>query len=128
METKSANSPVSTSSRQPGDLICSSNSLFLWWLPTIAVIVGASWPQGRPWLWIPAFLVMGIACAANAARCGRVHCYFTAPLFFLAAVYDGLGEFHVVPLYAGILLVVVLVGTALAFLAEYPLGRYRTKA
>jgi len=68
---------------------------------------------------------MGIACLANAARCGRMHCYFTGPLLLLAAVYVVLAEFHLVPMRAGIFLDVVILLTVLAFLAELPLGRYR---
>lgn len=38
-------------------------------------------------LWAVSVLVMGLTCAANARRCGRVHCYFTAPfLLAMAAV------------------------------------------
>lgn len=48
---------------------------FLWYLPIILVIVGSSWSRGRVWLWVPAFVVMGMGCLANAARCGRIHCY-----------------------------------------------------
>ena len=36
--------------------------------------------------WTVSFAVMGVACLVNARRCGRLHCYYTAPLFFLAAL------------------------------------------
>jgi hypothetical protein len=110
------------------DLTRGLKALFLWCLPIVALIAGASWTSGRPWLWIPAFLVMGVACVANAARCGRLHCYVTGPLFLLAAVYVVLAEVQVVPMYPTILLDVVLIMTGLAYLAEVPLGRYRRKA
>ncbi len=42
-------------------------------------------------VWPVAFLIMGIACVANARRCGRVHCYFTGPLFLLSS---GLSAVH----------------------------------
>ncbi len=47
--------------------------------------------------WFVGFAVMGIACLANARRCGRVHCWFTGPWFLLAALvtllrYTGLVE------------------------------------
>ncbi|HKW89072.1 MAG TPA: hypothetical protein VJN21_09965 [Candidatus Acidoferrales bacterium] len=111
-------------SRAP-DLLCSTSSWFLWWLPGAAVFAGASWPAGRPWLWIPAFGVMAAACLINAAQCGRMHCYFTGPLFLLAALYVAAGKLGLVPMYAGTLLIVVVAGTVLAFLAEIPLGKYR---
>ncbi len=125
MENKQAGSPVSPATCQANDLTCEGRGLFLWCLPIAALIVGYSWASARPWLWIPAFLVMGIACLANASRCGRVHCYFTGPLFLLAAVYVALGEFHLVPWRPAILLDTVLVLTLLAYLAELPLGKYR---
>jgi len=65
------------------------------------LIVGSYWQKGRLLLWIPAFLVMGVACLANAARCGRVHCYITGPLSLFALVYVVLSEFHLVPMDAG---------------------------
>jgi hypothetical protein len=68
---------------------------------------------------------MGIACLANAARCRRVHCYLTGPLFLLAALYVVLAEFHIVQMHPAILLDTVLVLTLLACLAEFPLGKYR---
>lgn len=33
--------------------------------------------------------VMGFACLANAARCRRMHCYFTGPYFLLLALGAG---------------------------------------
>jgi len=36
--------------------------------------------------WTFGFAVMGAACLANARRCGRRHCFYTAPLFLLAAL------------------------------------------
>lgn len=37
-------------------------------------------------VWALALSIMGLTCAANARRCGRVHCYFTAPFLFIAAI------------------------------------------
>ncbi len=128
MENRQAGSPLSAASCQANDLTCGGRGLFLWGLPIVAVIVGSSWAIARPWLWIPAFLVMGIACVANAARCGRAHCYFTGPLFLFAAVYVVLAEFHLVSMRPGIFLDVVLCLAGLAYLAEIPFGRYRKSA
>ena len=110
--------------RQGDDLTRGGTALLLWCLPVAALIAGNVWPAALPWLWIPALLVMGTACLVNAARCGRTHCYFTGPLFVLAALYVLLAEFGLVPLRAGVFLDVVLVLTLLAFLAERPLGKY----
>lgn len=42
-------------------------------LPTL-LLIGAA-----------ACAVMGAACLVNAARCGRLHCYFTGPYFLMLA-------------------------------------------
>lgn len=123
MENRQVRSPVSTASCRANDLTCGGSGVFLC-LPIVAVVVGSSWSSARPWLWIPAFLLMGIACLANAARCGRVHCYLTGPLFLLGAVYVVLTEFHLVPMRPGIFLNVVLILTVLCPTPINP--RYRS--
>ena len=64
-----------------GDLVSTRAALVLWWLPTTLVLIGLAAPSLRLWLWIPSFALMGIACLANARRCGRLHCFLTGPLF-----------------------------------------------
>jgi hypothetical protein len=64
-----------------GDLVSGRSASWLWYLPALAVLIGLAWFQGRPWLWFPAFSVMAVACLANAARCGRLHCYVTGPVY-----------------------------------------------
>lgn len=110
------------------DLVCTRWAWLLWCLPTILLVVGFNWPVGRPWLWIPALLLAGSGCIANAGRCGRLHCYATGPFFLLATVYVALAEFHIVPLEPRDFLLVLIVVTAAAYLAEFPLGRYARKA
>jgi hypothetical protein len=56
------------------DLLFSWKAILVWCLPVIALIVDSYWQKGRIILWIPALLVMGVACLVNAGRCGRVHC------------------------------------------------------
>jgi len=109
----------------PNDLIEGKTAWFFWYLPILLVIVGDSWSRGRVWLWTPAFLVMGIGCLANIARCGRTHCFVTAPLFLLAAAYVALSAFGIVVLHPGLFLLVVFGACCLACCAEIPLGRYR---
>lgn len=106
------------------DLACGKSAVFLWYIPTLAVFVGLAWTRTLPWLWVPAFLVMGVACVMNAARCGRLHCYVTGPVYLLAAVYVALSELHLVPMRQGIFLLLVFGITMLACLAELPLTRY----
>jgi len=107
------------------DLTGRKTAWLLWYLPIALVIVGSSWSRGRVWLWVPAFVVMGAGCLANAARCGRIHCYVTGPLFLLAAVYVALSAFGVVSLHPDLFLIVVLGACCLAICAEIPLGKYR---
>ena len=59
-------------------------------------------------MWVPAFVVMGVGCLANAAQCGRIHCYFTGPLYLLAAVFVALSALGVVSLHPGLVLLIVL--------------------
>lgn len=62
---------------------------------------------------------------ANAARCGRWHCYFTGPLYILGALYLALALPDLVPLNAGLFWIVVLVVSCLSQCLEIPLGKYR---
>ncbi len=59
------------------------------------MLVGAIWvePSLRALVWFVSLAWMGVACVANAVRCGRTHCYFTGPFFFVMAcltLLDGL--------------------------------------
>ena len=84
------------SGHQSKDWVAKGRSLALaWGLPGLALagslLVEPPW---RAWIWVLSLLWMGAACMANARRCGRTHCYFTAPLFFVmafVALLDGLG-------------------------------------
>ena len=61
-----------------------SSYLLVWGLPKILLAVGFFLPD--PWR-IPicagALAWMGIACLANARRCGRTHCLFMGPFYLL---------------------------------------------
>lgn len=113
---------------QERDWTCGCEGVLVWCLPAVVLIAGLHWPLVRTWLWIPAFLVMGFGCLANAARCGRLHCYLTAPIFLLAAAYVAAALLHAVPFAPAALIDAVFALVILAFLIEIPLGRYRTRA
>jgi hypothetical protein len=72
---------------------------------------------------------MGMACMVNALRCGRVHCYFTGPFFFLMALVAlsyGLGILRLGRNGWNLLGLIALSGAiALWYLPEMFLGRYR---
>lgn len=112
------------------DLTSGWSAVWLWRVPWVLVAAGAVWPQARFWLWIPAFLVAGSGCVANARRCGRLHCYVTGPLYLGAALYLSLALLlpRAVPFAAGGFLGLVLVVSLAAQLAERWLGRYRRPA
>ena len=97
-----------------------------WGLPIGALIVGAFFePPAKPAIWGASLTHMGAACLINAARCGRVHCYFTGPFFLLAAVATLLHGFSIVPLgpdgWLG-LIVATAVGGASCFGCRRPSG------
>ncbi len=114
----------------PGE--CSSRDLtgqkaawFFWYLPIALIVTGGFWHQGLVWLWAPAFLIAGLGCVLNAAKCGRIHCYLTGPLYLLAAVFVILSGLGIVRLHPGLFLGVIVAVSCLAGCAEVPLGRYR---
>ncbi len=112
----------------PNDLTGRKTAWLLWYVPIAILVVGASWTRGRVWMWVPALVVMGMGCLVNAARCGRLHCYVTGPLYLGAALYVVLSAFGLVVLHPDLFLIVVLVVSCLAQCAEIPLGKYRKKA
>jgi hypothetical protein len=107
-------------------------SLLLWWLPAIAIVVSGYEPVSRAWrtgIWTAALIVMGVACLANATRCGRVHCYITGPFFLLAAIGTLLYGIGVIPLGTNgwsLIGLTILVGAiVLCCLPEMLFGKYR---
>lgn len=74
-------------------------SLLLWWLPWLLVLIGYfSNEIARTTLWSAGFTVSGIACLVNARRCGRLHCFYTGPLYLGAAIVSLLYGMQVLPL------------------------------
>jgi len=112
---------------EPNDLVSQKSGILLWCLPTAALFVGLAWRDKLAWFWIPAFLIMGIGCLVNARRCGRLHCYFTGPVFVLAAIYVALAAANVVPLRPRAFLVIMCAIAMFACLPELPLGKYRNR-
>lgn len=75
-------------------------------------------------MWTPALLVAGVGCVANAARCGRLHCYFTGPLFLLAAAAALLRGVEIVSIPWSWIGWSLIAGTLLAFIPEWVVGKY----
>ena len=102
----------------------------VWGLPS-AAMVAAIWaaPGLRAVVWAAALVWMGTACLVNARRCGRVHCRFTGPFFFVMAVVVALHGLGAIPLgpwgWAWIAIAIVLGNAAIWILSERLWGRYR---
>lgn len=96
----------------------------LWGVPALLLAVGGVWDVARPWLWVPALAVGGIACLANAARCGRLHCFLTGPLFLLGAVATVLDALGTVTVDSRWILGGVLGGLAIGYGLEWVRGKY----
>lgn len=119
---KNSDTPGGCSSR---DLTGQKAAWFFWYLPIALIVAGGFWQRGLVWLWTPAFFIAGLGCVLNAAKCGRVHCYFTGPLYLAAAIFVVLSALGVVRLHPGLFLIVIVAASCLAGCAEVPLGRYR---
>jgi hypothetical protein len=76
------------------------------------------------WLWVPALVVAGSACLANASRCGRLHCFITGPLFLLAAVATLTDAASVIAIDWRWIVVMVIGGLAIGYGFEWLRGKY----
>lgn len=109
------------------DLAVGTSSWVLWGVPLGGIFLGAlAGGTALPVLWTLGFLVMGIACLVNAARCGRHHCFITGPLFLGAALVSALRGVGVLSLSWTWVGAAVLVGVVLAYAPERLRGRYVT--
>lgn len=82
------------------DMLSSRWALWLLWVgPWVLIIVsGNAGNLLRTAVWVCSFTAMGIACLVNARRCGRRHCFYTGPLFLMAALSSLLYGLGVLPL------------------------------
>lgn len=125
---------------KPETTTCQSRDIFsnprlsfaLFCVPIIAIVATSGHHVSGGWrtaIWTIALAIMGTACLANAARCGRVHCYLTGPFLLGMALVTLLYGVGIVPLGANgwkIISLTTLVGTiALCCLPELFFGKYR---
>lgn len=70
------------------DLLSSRWATLLLWIGPWVLIIGTGGTSSiiHTIVWTCAFTVAGVACLVNARRCGRLHCFFTGPVFLLAAL------------------------------------------
>lgn len=81
------------------DLLQSRWLLPLWVLPVALIAIGSAFGSVvHTALWTAGFAIIGGACMLNARRCGRTHCYYTGPLYLLAALASLLYGLGVIPL------------------------------
>ena len=107
------------------DLASQRIAWLLWGLPALALVLGGVLdPAPRTAVWTTGFLVAGVSCVANASRCGRLHCYFTGPLYLLAAVATLLVGLGVAPFGRSWIPATAVGGTVLAYVPEWLGGRY----
>jgi len=106
------------------DLVASRSGLWLWGLPAGLLILGVLWGNARAPLWSVAFLVGGAACVANAARCGRAHCYLTGPLYLVLSAVSALIGLRAVSWTWWWVGATFLIGTLLAYVTEFMGKRY----
>lgn len=114
------------------DILSNSwRALVVFWLPAITIAVAGSSGFSSGWrtiVWTAALGTMGVACLANALRCGRVHCYITGPFFLAMAAVTlsyGLG---VLPLGRNgwsLIGLTILAGGIVLCCPEMLFGKYR---
>jgi hypothetical protein len=105
--------------------------LVLWGVP-VSILPAASWLPERYLvvIWPGVLTFMGLACLANARRCGRIHCYATGPFFLIMAAIALLYGLGAIPLGRSgwnTLGLILLVGSiVLCCGTELLVGRYRS--
>ncbi len=121
---------METTTRKRKDWVGNPREFAVAWGLPIAALVGASLfdPLARTLIWAVALVWMGVACLANARRCGRTHCYFTGPFFLIMTVPVLLHGFEILPLGAQgwrwLGATISVGGVALWLLPEFLWGRF----
>lgn len=92
-----------------------------WWLPQLAIIAALLVPPAiRTAIWVIALAWMGTACILNSQRCGRTHCRFTGPYYFvliLPMLLFGSAMISVTPYLWFVLAGLIILGGRLAWWA-----------
>lgn len=101
------------------DLFRSTRWIVPWGIPLLIGAAGLVFEGVRGFLWAGAFFWAGAFCAVNAARCRRMHCFFTAVLYLSLGVVSVLVALGALELGWLAIAVVWAAGTVLAFLPEW---------
>ena len=109
---------------EKNDFAASTRTFLFFWGVPIAAIVLASFltPPTSILVRASALFWAGAACAVNAYRCGRLHCYITGPLLLLGGLAILLAGFADVAIPTTWILTAVGAGTCLAFCLERHFG------
>lgn len=123
---------METRTESPADWASDRRMAFwLWRLPAALLVLSAFVPLSAPlrgvW-WGVGFGAMSVACAANAWRCRRLHCFFTAPFFLAIGVLALLHGAALLPLgehgFRWLGAVALVGGVALIVVPERLFGTY----
>lgn len=133
-EARSHSMKQRTSTRRSHDLLSNPRLAFvLFCVPAIAMVSTGARQVSDVWrtaVWAAALGIMGVACLANAARCGRVHCYLTGPFLLAMAVVTLLYGVGMIPLgrhgWTALTLAILIGAIVLTCLPEIFFGKYRT--
>jgi hypothetical protein len=106
------------------DLLSSRVRWLVWGAPALLFAIGIGWQDARALLWIPSLTVAGAACFANAARCGRLHCKLTGPVFSLAALATLLDAVGVSSVDWRMTLAAVVLALGVGYGLEWARGKY----
>ena len=120
----SSDKTESSQSCEPRDLTRQRWSQFLWAVSLLAFVAGWLFPGFRAVLWPVGLMLAGLLCVANAARCGRLHCYITGPLFLLGGIVSALRGCGVLSWSWDTIGTLMVVGLVTAYLSECCAGKY----
>ncbi|MGB9429197.1 MAG: hypothetical protein WCC11_04875 [Gammaproteobacteria bacterium] len=115
---------------QGKDLLGSRWAVWLLWVgPWVLIVIGGAMGNlARTVLWTVGFSVAGAACLVNARRCRRRHCFYTGPLYLLAALASLLYGLHILPLggsgWNWIVVIAVAGSVVFCCVLEPLLGKY----
>lgn len=96
----------------------------IWLANYLALAAGWLLPSARPVLWSVGLAAAGILCVVNAARCARLHCHITGPVFLLGSLLSILNAARVISVSWNFLGLGVLAGVAIGYAPELIVGKY----
>jgi hypothetical protein len=96
----------------------------IWAANYVALAAGWLFPTVRPVLWSVGLAAAGVLCVANAARCRRLHCHISGPVYLLGSALSILNAIGIIRISWNFLGIAVLLGVAISYLPELLVGKY----